>query len=495
MEAPRCAWCLHLALFGAVVGAARGSQAQELAVPAAVADLEKQLIAAVEKAGPSLVAVTRMRKVGRDAGAGLARLERLLMPSEEAVNEGAAPAEFGTGVIVGSHGLILTTYHLLGDPQEHEFGVWFERRVWPAKIKAADPWFDLALLEVAAEDWPAIDFADAAELKRGQFVIALGNPYAIARDGRPTSAWGSIAKLHQPPPRREGNGSSGRETVHHYGTLLQTDSRLEPGASGGALINLRGQMVGLTSGLLSRAGGERPGSFAIPTDEHFQRTLALLKQGRVPDYGFLGLAPAAIAANDREKGKQGAVASEVVPGTPAARAGVQVGDLITAIDGEPIASDADLVRYVSSRHAGAMVSLQVQRAGAFPRQSKALAIKTRLTKKPVDPLSPVIGEQGSAAWRGMQIDYATATPRFRELSRELDPAGCVGVIAVERDSTAWQAGFRPGDFISHVGKKRVTTPDEFLSAVESLTPPVSLKMAVGGSVRVVEPPPTTPSSP
>jgi serine protease Do len=472
-----------------------GASAQEATLPAAIAELEQQLVAAVAKAEPSLVAVARVRKTGRDAGGGLARLQRLLAPSEESAEQGAAPAELGTGVIVDPRGLILTTYHLLGEAPEHDYAVWFERRAWPAKVKAADPWFDLAILEVEADAWPAIRFAEPVELKRGQFAIALGDPYAIAREGHATSAWGSVANLREAAPRSERAGPSGRETVHHYGTLIQTDARLEAGASGGALVNLRGEMIGLTNGVISRAGSERPGSFAIPVDEHFQRTLTQLKQGRVPDYGFLGLAPTAVAANEREKGKQGAVVSEIVPATPAARSGLQSGDLITAIDGEPIKSDRDLVRHVSSLHAGMLVTLQVQRPGAFARQLRTLSIKTKLTKKPPDEGSPALSEQPPRQWRGLQIDYATAAPRFRELARELDAAGCVGVVAVERDSAAWQAGFRPGDFISHVSKTRVATPDEFYVATGTLEGEVQLKLATGASVRTVPAPAIPPEAP
>jgi serine protease Do len=469
--------------------------AQEAALPAGVAELEQQLIAAAAKAEPSLVAIARVRKTGRDEGGGLARLQRLLTPSEESPEQAAAPAELGAGVIVDPRGLILTTYHLLGAAKEHDYAVWFERRAWPAKVKAADPWFDLAILEVEADEWPAIRFADPAELKRGQFAIALGDPYAIAREGRASSAWGSIANLRQAAPRSERAGAAGRDTVHHYGTLIQTDARLEVGAGGGALVNLHGEMIGLTNSLASHAGAERPGSLAIPADEHFLRTLAQLKQGRVPDYGFLGLAPSAVAANEREKGKQGAVASEIVLATPAARAGLQSGDLITAIDGEAIKTDRDLVRHVSSLHAGTFVTLQVQRPGAFARQFRTLSIKTRLTKKPRDEGSPALSEQPPRLWRGLEVDYATAAPRFRELARDLDAAGCVGVVAVERDSPAWQAGFRPGDFISHVAKTRVATPDEFYAAVGTLEGEVKLKLARGASVRTVLAPATPPEAP
>lgn len=464
--------------------------AQETQVAPSVVDLERQIVSAVEKAGPAVVAVARVRKQGPGEG-GLARLEKLLMPSEEAAAESSTPADFGAGVIIDARGLVLTTYHLLGNPKENEYAVWFERRARPAKIKAADPWFDLALLEVEAEDWPTVTLSKTAELKRGQFVVALGNPYQLARDGQASSAWGSIANLGQRASQAERSTVAGRETIHHYGTLIEVNAFAGTGASGAALVNLNGELVGIASSLLTRAGAERPGSLAIPVDEHFLRTVDALKQGRVPDYGFLGLAPANLAANDRDKGKKGVIASEIVPATPAAVAGLQAGDVVTALDGKSLESDEDLIRQVSSLEAGDSVTLVVQRAGAFQRQAKTISVKATLTKKPVSTVRPVITEQAARRWRGMQVDYATAAPRFREMARELDPAGCLGVIAVERDSAAWQAGFRPGDFISHIAGNRVITPDEFLRIADGLSDDVPLKLAVGGVVRTVSSPPST----
>ena len=138
-----------------------------------------------------------------------------------------------------------------------------------------------------------ITFGDAATLKKGQIVIALGNPYAIARDGQPSASWGIISNLQRqaPSPRDGTRPSDGRETLHHFGTLIQTDARLELGTSGGALVNLKGEMIGLTTSLAALSGYERPGGFAIPVDDDFRRALETLKTGRLPDYGFLGVAP------------------------------------------------------------------------------------------------------------------------------------------------------------------------------------------------------------
>lgn len=453
---------------------------------AAARALETQIVAATEKARPAVVAVARIRKAASGPN-GFARLERLLKPSVDGADS-FAPAELGTGVIVDGRGLVLTTCHSLSGVKDSDYAVWFERRAWPAKIRAADPWFDLALLEVDADDWPMIEFAPAADAKPGQFAILLGNPFAIARDGRCSSGWGSITNVRVPLPHRDQTSSEQFDTLHDYGTLLETNARIEGGAtSGGVMVDLQGQMIGLATSSFSRAGAERLGALAIPADEHFKRTLAALKEGRVPNYGFLGIAPAALVGAEQVKDTTGILVSEVIPCTPAARIGLHAGDVLISIDGEPLNSDDDLTRMISRLHATDAVSLKVARAGDRSR-NKATSFTVSLTKKPV-PAKAVITTAPQLRWRGLQVDYATVSPRFREAANALDPAGCLGVIAVERDSPAWKAGFRPGDFISHVSGKRVTTPDEFFDAVADVATEIELQSGVGNTVRVV---PATP---
>jgi serine protease Do len=440
--------------------------AQEPSALAAAAAMEKLVTDAIERAEKSVVAIARVR---REAAGGAVRTD----PTSDPFNPAFVPHEFGTGVVIDAKGLIVTNAHVLGNVREADYYVWISRKPYPAKVKAADPWLDLAVLQIDATNLKPITFGDARGLKKGQFVIALGNPYAIAKDGQPSASWGIISNLDRqaPAPRTGTRPSETGETLHHWGTLIQTDARLELGGSGGALLNLKGEMIGLTTALAALYGYERPGGFALPVDDDFRRALDTLKTGRLPDYGFLGVAPVTLAADLRRQGRFGAridddfASDSVVPGSPAAIAGLKPGDVITHVEGQPVADSVELIRHVSGLFADSVVNLKILRGSDATRPGRAMTVKVKLSKKRVDGPREGFAEIPPQTWRGLRVEYATAAPLFREQSRDLDPAGCVGVVEVERDSAAWKAGLRPGDFVSHVGKSRVTTPREFYDAV------------------------------
>ena len=235
-------------------------------------------------------------------------------------------------------------------------------------------------------------------------------------------------------------------------------------------MNLKGEMIGLTTSLAALFGYERPGGFAIPIDEDFRRALDTLKTGRLPDYGFLGVAPRTLVMTDRQKGRFGAAIEDIVPATPAAAAGLKSGDIITHVDGRQVFDDIDLIRHVSALPADFQVMLSIQRG------SRKLQTPVKLSKKRLEGSRPGYAEVPPQTWRGLRVEYATAAPLFRDQSRDLDPDGCVGVIEVERESAAWKAGLRPGDFVSHVAATRTTTPQQFYDAVGLIEGDATLRL-------------------
>ena len=151
------------------------------------------------------------------------------------------------------------------------------------------------------------------------------------------------------------------QSLHQFGTLIQTDARLHLGTSGGALVNLKGEMIGLTTSLAALTGYEQPAGFAIPVDDAFRKTVDTLKQGRVPSYGFLGVQPEHLSVAERQAGKFGAQVSYVVPGTPADQAGLREEDVITHINGEKVYDKNTLFRELSRLPAESKITLTLNR--------------------------------------------------------------------------------------------------------------------------------------
>ena len=264
---------------------------------------------------------------------------------------------------------------------------------------------------------------------------------------------------------------SGRPTLHHYGTLIQTDAKLNLGTSGGPLLNLKGEMVGLSVTWAATAGYEAAGGYAIPVDQTFRRAVETLKQGREVEYGFLGIQPTNLRPQEVLGGLQGMRVGQVVPGTPAARYGLKVGDVVTAVDDTPIHDADGLVLNVGKLPAEAVTRLSVLRGGS------RRTIEVTLTKYAVHGKKIVTA--ADPAWRGLRVDYPTAVVDEEGHSRGgmsfVDDA--VMVVEVAEGSPAHAAGLRRGMLITHVDGAAVRTPKEFAAAVGRNRGPVQLRLA------------------
>lgn len=428
--------------------------------------LENSLVTAIAKCEKSVVSIARARRGEQSS--------RLL-------DADYVPAEYATGVVVDQRGLILTNYHVLGHPDKNDFAIWVGRRPFFAKIRASDPWMDLAILEIEADDLTPIPLGDAGKLKKGQLVIALGNPYAIARDGAPSATWGIVSNLgrYAPPPAKPTSADSEKPTLHHFGTLIQTDARLNKGTSGGALLNLNGEMVGLTTALAALSGYERAAGYAIPINDTTKRAINDLKEGRQPEYGFLGVNPEPLSAFDRRAGDFGARLRQVVAGTPAALYGFRAGDVITHVNDQKVDNDLALIRELSSLPAGSLARLRFSRENLFGGTSSKVQELT-LAKKHVGGSFPGVATVPPATWRGLQVDYVTALADFYPSTSNIDAQGCIAVTEVTRDSAAWQAGIRQRQFITHVEGQRVSSPPEFYTAIKGRDDSVTLTLAPVG---------------
>ena len=433
---------------------------------AAAAAIEQAMVEAIARAEKSVVSIARVR-----------RSETAPMDPEPGSSD-FVPNEFATGVVVDAKGLIVTNAHVLGkeDYESSDFYVTtIDRKTYPAIVKApaqvkgSDPRMDLAVLQIQATDLTPIKFGQAKQLKKGQIVIALGNPYAIARDGQCSASWGIISNLGRklgPEPPDSPNGV--KPTLHHFGTLIQTDAKLNLGTSGGPLINLQGEMVGLTTSLAALAGYEQAAGYAIPVDETFLRVLEALKAGREVEFGFLGIAPVDFSMVKVLEGNQGAIVNSVVTGTPADQAGLRRGDVVIAVEGEQVHDMDDLMLLVGRLPVESAVRLTVLREGQVENLTAELAKFPVRGRKVVTAPAP--------GWRGAHIDFVTATLDGLQRPAFGYAEGGVVITEVDPESPAARAGLERNVLITHVGGTRVDTPREFRRAVEGREGAVELRL-------------------
>lgn len=456
---------------------------------AVVSALEDATVGAIESAERSVVAISRVRRNRSPSPlANQLRPEQLRLgnpfPAIEAPdNPDYVPTLFGSGVVISDDGYIVTCGHVLDDPREHDYFVWLDKESYsarvvgmPAKVLASDPFSDLAVLKIDASGLNPARF-NTAPLRKGQFVIALGNPHAIARDGRASASWGIVSNLGRVAPTDKA-GEENKETLHHYGTLIQTDAKLNLGTSGGALVNLKGEVVGITTALAATSGYEQSAGFAIATDELFLRVIETLKAGKLPEYGFLGIQPEDLKRADKVRGLSGARVSVVIPGLPGELAGLQADDVIFQIDQKPIADRNDLFLQLSKATAGREVLIYVQRTRPGRNTPDVLQLPAMLSKKPMATRRPGYAVNSAQPWRGLLVEYATA------IQSEVTRSGLGGsrnsyklaVLTVEPDTPAWKAGLRTGHGILAVEGTKVETPDEFYRLVGELSGVVEVRV-------------------
>ncbi|MCR4412390.1 MAG: PDZ domain-containing protein, partial [Thermoguttaceae bacterium] len=299
--------------------------------------------------------------------------------------------------------------------------------------------------------------------------------------GQVSASLGIVANLaRKAPVVFDEADPTGKTTLHHFGTLIQTDAKLNLGTSGGPLVNLHGDMVGLTTAIPAVVGFEESAGYAIPVDATFRRVLDTLKSGREVEYGFLGIEPRNLTPEETSSGRQGIRVFRVVPGSPAHRQGIRPGDLVTRVNGVPIHDADGLVLHVGRLPAEAKVRLSVL------RREQPLDVEVELMKYRVRGRKIITSP--APGWRGMRVDFASAAedPAHPGVVPAAIP-DAVAVIDVEKGTPTWEAGIRPGMFISHVERAAVRTPRQFREAVANKSGPVRVQITgEGGSVAGVE---------
>jgi serine protease Do len=389
---------------------------------------------------------------------------------------GAEPAEsLGSGFIISNDGYVITNNHVVKDAEEIMVRL-SDRREFKAKLIGTDERSDLAVLKIDATGLPTVKIGSSADLKVGEWVLAIGSPFGFDH-----SATAGIVS------------AKGRSLPNeNYTPFIQTDVAINPGNSGGPLFNLDGDVVGVNSQIFSRTGGFMGLSFAIPVEVVMNVYQQLRDKGSV-SRGWLGVVIQDVTQDLAESFKMdkphGALVSKVVPDGPAAKGGIQQGDVVVEFNGQTIDASSDLPPLVGTTSIGQRVPVKVLRLG----KTEMLQIAVEELPKD-DDLAPLIGQRdetpkGSTDNR-LKLSVSDLTRQQRE-DLEVDDRGVI-VTGVE-DGPAYKAGLREGDVILMVDNQKVENARQFQELVAKLVPGKSVPVLIqrrGGPVFLALKPPT-----
>ncbi|MDX9670496.1 MULTISPECIES: DegQ family serine endoprotease [unclassified Pseudomonas] len=424
----------------------------------------------VEQASPAVVNISTTQKLpDRKVNQQMPDLEGLPPMLREFFERGMPPQQrsprgdrqreaqsLGSGFIISSDGYILTNNHVIADADEILVRL-ADRSEMKAKLIGTDPRSDVALLKIDGKDLPVLKLGKSQDLKAGQWVVAIGSPFGFDH----TVTQGIVSAVGRSLPNE------------NYVPFIQTDVPINPGNSGGPLFNLNGEVVGINSQIYTRSGGFMGVSFAIPIDVAMDVSNQLKSGGKV-SRGWLGVVIQEVNKDLAESfgldKPAGALVAQIQDDGPAAKGGLQVGDVILSMNGQPIVMSADLPHLVGALKAGAKANLEVIRdgkrknveltVGAIPDEDKELAAL------------PKSGTESSSNRLGVSVVELTD-----EQKKTNDLKGGV-VIKDVQDGPAALIGLQPGDVITHLNNQAIGSTKEFAEIAKALPKNRSVSMRV-----------------
>jgi len=367
----------------------------------------------------------------------------------------------GSGVIVTPNGYIVTNNHVVEDADELIVSL-PDKRTYKAKVIGTDPKTDVAVVKIEASTLPVMPWGDASQLQVGEMVLAVGNPFGLNQ----TVTMGIISAV--------GRANVG---IVDYEDFIQTDAAINPGNSGGALVNLKGELIGINTAIFTRSGGYMGIGFAIPSNMVRNVMESLIKHGKVVR-GWIGVSIQEITQDlAKEFGTtdtKGALVADVLEDSPAAKAKLERGDIITAYNGTPINDPGHLRSLVAETAPGKAVQLSVWR----DRTSKDVSLTIGEQPKEVASTREGGTGHGNHALAGITVEEVKPGQSGRSKLQ-------VGVLVteVEPDSPAERAGVRRGDLIREINRKPVKHVRDFERLTKELDPkgPVLLLLARGNA--------------
>jgi serine protease Do len=364
----------------------------------------------------------------------------------------------GSGVIVSPDGYILTANHVVSGAEEIMVGLGTELRKYKAKKVGTDPGTDVALLKIDEKNLPAIMFANSEKARAGDVVLAVGNPFGL----RQTVTMGIISAI--------GRGGMG---IVDYENFIQTDAAINMGNSGGALVNIKGELLGINTAIFSRSGGNQGVGFAIPANLARDVMQSLREKGRVVR-GYIGasvqtLTPELAEAMKLKGQPTGALVGEVAPKTPSEKAGMKTGDVITAVNGKKISDARELRLMIGSMAPGSKAQIQVNREGQTRTFDVELAeMPAGVTAEGGPEASPEESAQPEKTTVFGGVAIADITDDVRSaLNLPKDVQGAV-IAEIDADSPAGKAGLREGDVIQEVNKLPVKNAKDLVAISKKL---------------------------
>ncbi len=340
----------------------------------------------------------------------------------------------GSGVIIDSaQGLVLTNNHVI-DKADKILVTLTDGRQLNAELIGTDPEADIAIIKIPAKNLTQLAIADSSQLKVGDFVVAIGNPFGLGQ----TVTSGIVSALG-----RSGLGIEG------YEDFIQTDASINPGNSGGALVNLRGELIGMNTAILAPTGGNVGIGFAIPTNMIMPIKDVLVKHG-VVKRGLLGvttqdLTPELVNAFNLDN-KHGAAISRIENNSPAAEAGLEPGDIIVSANGKQVKTSQDIRNIVGLLQIGDHVTIE------YYRGNEKKSVVATIGKQALPQLA---GEKLHPLLKGTLL---TATQK--------DQVEGVLIEKIQSSSYAWKVGLRPGDIIVSANRYRVNNLEELTKVVD-----------------------------
>ncbi|HEY4258223.1 MAG TPA: Do family serine endopeptidase [Candidatus Udaeobacter sp.] len=426
--------------------------------------LNRERRALVSSVLPSVVAVKTSKKIGIRREYGFDPFEfffgnqqrRFRSPRDEALVQNS----LGSGVIVTNEGHIITNNHVVDQVDEIEVQL-SDGRTKKARLVGADSQSDVAVLKIDDPGVKPLKLADSDTVQPGDFVLAIGNPFGLQE----TVTDGIISWKGRP------------NSTDFRGDLLQTNAAINPGNSGGPLINLRGEVVGINEQIVSSSGGSQGIGFAIPSNAVRTALESVLKHGRIIR-GYLGIVSRALQSDQQSAtDNEGVVIDQIMPGSPAAQAQLQPGDVIRKFNGRDVKTISMLRNMVAQTELNKNVELEIVRDG------KPLKVTTQIKEQPQDyqtssalprgaPLQPQTpqqpNEEEAASGPVASIHVGELTP---EMARQLDlPANVQGVLVTGVDPDSGVAELQKGDVIEEINQQPVTSVSDYNEIAAALDP-------------------------